>query len=213
MNNMDNIPWPKRDSQLFVEDGEYLEFSHIGWGSLVSQFSGYIRGYELAAQTLVKQAITSRNISVLDTTFYPICFLYRQYIELQLKWLFIGYSERSKHEKIEILHRLNHDLNSIWAEIKPMLLEHTSDSEKESVENAESYILQFHRIDKSSFAFRYPITKQLDSTLGGEHRYNLKNLFQRMKELHSFFAGCAGKLDEIRQWKADEAEWYLSQIS
>ena len=48
-------------------------------------------GYKSSADLLVKNALESKNIKILDTFIFPIMFLYRQYLELELKWIIIRF--------------------------------------------------------------------------------------------------------------------------
>jgi hypothetical protein len=206
------LPWPKKGSKLFVDGGEYHEFSHFGWGSVDTQFYGYMEGYKKSADELIDLAVNSGDIKTLDTYIFPICFLYRQYLELAMKYIFIKYSGWDKDKKISAIKDVNHNLLRIWNKIKPIILEETTKEEKEDIEAVEDYISQFNIFDKSSFTFRYPITKELDGVLTKERRINLINLKERMDELYCFFDGCTGKLDEISEYKAEMLSEYLSYM-
>lgn len=209
MKDIEEFPWPKKDQKLFVDGGEYLEFAHYGWGGVENHFYGYIEGYKTAADTLIEQAIESGSIKTLDTFVFPILFLYRQFLELEMKSIFISYFEGTIEEKSQMIKNASHDLIKIWDKIKPILLEETSDKEKEDVTTVESYIKQFDEFDKSSFKFRYPITKDLKGVLENEVRLNLSNLKERMNELYGFFNGCSCKLEEIMDFKMEMISEYM----
>lgn len=210
---MSELPWPKKGKKLFIEGGNYHEFSHFGWGDVETQFFGYMEGYKCAADELIDNAINSGDIKTLDTFIFPICFLYRQYIELAMKYIFLYYSGFKRNEKTSAIKDVSHDLLKIWRKIKPLVLEETSNEEKEDIEAVEGYILQFDKFDKSSFTFRYPINKDLQGVLSKEMRINLVNLKECIDELHSFFGGCTGKLDAIAEFKAEILSEYFENIS
>lgn len=210
---MSKLSWPKKGKKLFIEGGNHYEFSHFGWGDVKTQFFGYMEGYKCAADELIDNAINSSDIKTLDTFIFPICFLYRQYIELAMKYIFLYYSGLEKNEKISMIKDAGHDILKIWRKIKPLILEENSNEEREDVEVVESYILQFDKFDKSSFTFRYPINKELQGVLSKEMRINLVNLKECIDELHSFFNGCTGKLDAIAEFKAEMLSEYFENIS
>ncbi len=212
MSITNEFAWPQKGKQLFIDSGSDYEFSHFGWGDPQTQFVGYMDGYKAAADKLIADAITSRAIDILDTFIFPICFLYRQYLELVMKYIYLHFSEVDNNEKANTLKETSHDLAKMWIKIKPLLLEDASPSEMEDVEIVETYIQQFHNIDKSSFTFRYPIGKNLEKVLPSQRRINLPILKEGMDELSGFFEGCIGKLDAMSEIKAEVFQEYLSLI-
>ena len=207
-----DIEFPKKGKKLFTSTANYHQFSHFGWGDIDSQFYGYIKGYKESADRLVEYALQSKNIAILDTYIFPIIFLYRQFIELSLKSLYLQYSEESMPDKMKIIKQVNHDLAKMWSNLKPVLLEASdSDEEKDSINNVEDYILQYHEFDKTSFRFRYPIDKDYNPCIKGEHRIDILNLKERMTELDNFFSGADGKLDFLKECKYEHLQ-YLKEL-
>ena len=193
------IAWPQKDAELFTNKGGYYEFSHFSWGGVKSQFYGYVEGYKHAADTIVRNALENKNIKELDTCIFPVCFLYRQYLELAMKNIFLTFSTKSLEEKKQTINRVGHDLKKIWEEISPMLKKGRSSDEKELVSVVGAYILQFHNVDSSSFSFRYPITKGLEAIHTEEKRINIKNLMERMDEVYNFFDAVTMQLDHEKE--------------
>lgn len=179
---------PKKDEKLFKDGGNYYEFAHFGWGSTETEFYGYMKGYKESADLLVNSSVASRDISMLDTSVFPILFLYRQYLELAMKSIFLRFSEDNLGDKEDTIKKSSHNLMSIWNKVKP-ILEPLGSEDKEMLVTVEEYIKEFHQFDKSSFTFRYPITKELDRVLTSEKRINLINLRDRIEELYNFFSG------------------------
>jgi hypothetical protein len=202
-----DLSWPQKGAKLFVDQGEYYDFSHFGWGDVWYQYTGYMMGYKEAADEVLQQALTSNNIARLDTHIFPILFLYRQYIELELKWIILVYGEGDKASKGKLIKKMSHDLMELWNEAKRIILENASSEEQEDIDTVQDYIEQFHKLDETSFSFRYPITKGLDQILTGQHRINLRILHQRMDELFHFFNGVDGKLSSIRDYKQEMEQW------
>jgi len=207
-----DIQFPKKGKQLFASTNDYYAFSHFGWGDINSQFYGYIKGYKDSADTLVEFALSSKRIAILDTYIFPILFLYRQFIELSLKSLYLEYSEDSMADKIQTIKQVGHNLQAMWKKVKPILMEASDlNDEKDTVKTVEGYILQYHRFDKGSFKFRYPIDKEHNPLLQGEERIDIVNLKECMTELDNFFGGADGKLDFLKDCKYEQ-EQYLREI-
>ncbi|RSL35314.1 hypothetical protein D7Z54_01745 [Salibacterium salarium] len=207
-----DIKLPKKSSKLFQSTSNYLEFSHYGWGDIDSQFYGYIKGYKESADTLVEFALNSQRISVLDTYIFPVLFLYRQFIELSIKSLYLEYSDIPMEDKIQTIKSAGHNLMRMWNGLKPTLVDASfSEDEKGLINAVESYILQYHSFDKSSFKFRYPIDKESNPLLKDEERIDIANLKERMTELDNFFGGADGKLGHLQENKYEQEE-YLREI-
>ena len=210
----EEILWPQKDAKLFINSGNKYEFSHFGWeGGIEAKFYGYMKGYKEAADSLIENAVSSQDFSKIDTVIYPVCFLYRQYLELVMKIIYLSYSEDTKEIKFNVLKDINHSLIKIWNKIKPYLEEEASKNELNDIKVVEEYIKQFHEFDRSSFTFRYPITKDLRKVINGQKRVNLPNLQVRMDELYHFFDGCIGKLDYFKEIKTeiqDEFKQFLN---
>lgn len=195
---------PQKGGRLFQETSNYYEFAHFGWG-LKSSFYGYIRGYKEVSDKAVEFAVQSKDIAVLDTHVFPIIFNYRQFLELSLKSLYLDYSSHSIKEKIATLHSAGHDLMKMWQKLEPILLNlYAGNENKEMVNTVKSYIKQFHDTDRSSFNFRYPITKEMVPVFKTEKRYDLVNLKTRMQELSNYFDGADGQLDYLKSCQEDQ---------
>jgi len=203
-----NKAWPQKDARLFVGDGSPEQFSRIGWGGAQHQFSLYIHGYKAGGDVLLQHAIASKSPEQLDTLIFPILFMYRQFIELELKWIFLVFSDSDRSEKRTFINDSSHDLIKLWQKAKNILLKDATPREREDINIVEDYIKQFHEIDKSSFSFRYPITKDLDQILNTQHRINLSNLLQRMNELYQFFRGANEKLSSLKDYRYDMENYF-----
>lgn len=199
---MAEIAWPKQYKKLFIDEGDCYEFSHIAWGNLEVQISGYRMGYKAAADNLIEDALSSKDILKLDTFVFPVIFLYRQYIELTLKDLIITLADLNREEKIEKLKKYNHNLDILWKDFVKVTLDITGEADDAALNTVGKYIQEFHSIDKGSFSFRYPFTKELALIFGSEKRINLKHLKERMGEIEMFFNGAGDYMYDLRQ--ADE---------
>lgn len=204
--------WPQKGEKLVKETDNYYNFAHFGWGNVETQFYGYMEGYKEAADNLIEYATNSKDIKTLDTFIFPICFLYRQYLELAMKNIFLKYSGSSEEDKVKVIKNVSHNLNEMWKKIVPIISEETTNEEKEDIKIVRDYIKQFSDFDKSSFTFRYPINKELDLLFKEEKFLDLINLRERMNELYNFFEGCDGKLDSIRDFKYEMMSDYLSDM-
>ena len=122
----------------------------------------YIEGYKKAADKLIQEV--KKESIYLDILVYPILFLYRQYIELQLKHLIQesktllekkkGNSSLTHHNLLDLWNSVNSHMRDIieeynYNEIKEYIT-------KEDIKKINEIIREFDKIDPNSFSFRYP---------------------------------------------------------
>lgn len=146
----------------------------------------YIEGYREAADKLVHDVVETGTNQ--DTLVFPISFLYRQYIELQLKLIIrksrIFLEEGAKFPEHHRINDLWNTANSLMAKI---IKEHDqSISEyitKEDIEAIKIIITEFVKVDPESFAFRYPNDKNGNRNLDGITYINLIKLHDQMEIL------------------------------
>lgn len=162
------------------------EISHFGWeGNGAFAFSCNADAYFESAETLyAKMRESGKKFSVLDGHIYPLVFLYRHFVELYLKGLYIKYSGESEENIKIFLNEVGHDLNASWAKIKPFLSKgkkHVGSSQ--NIGAIEHYIKEINKFDSTSMTMRYPITKDLDTMHPKAIHLDYINLHDRMAEL------------------------------
>lgn len=209
--------WIKTGDKIFIDGKNPSTYAHYGWQFRdATAFEGYIEGYRLAAETLVEKALNAgavHDIATIDTLVFPIVFLYRQFMELTIKSLFLNYSEKSHEEKTDFLRMVNHNLIKAWDYVKPIATEYASGKEDvESLKIAEQYIRQFHDFSKTSFEYRYPIYKNNKPVHKDQQYLDLKNLRDKMISYAHFYDGLSGQMSCMSDLKAEMLSEYMSYM-
>ncbi len=159
---------PEGDIDLFAKSGNRRNEVIIGGED--KDWYLYCTGYWKAADALVGYLIqddlsTRRDYSAhWESVGYSILFLYRHYLELRLKQLFITCGG-----ELETINR-EHSLLKLWKvfseQYKVFCKEYNLDSEEPSeeslkdIDTVEKIIIQFNDIDQSSQIFRYPTDRE-----------------------------------------------------
>lgn len=138
---------------LFIQGEDWQNNAMLGWTNFPLDI--YAAGYKDAAD-LIRNALTKRN-SYLDTAIYPLIFLYRQGLELQLK-LILPLARRLAGKIAGLDHE--HKLTPLWAELNALLIELKSQPGDKELAAIGGFIAQIDKVDPISFAFRYPTTKK-----------------------------------------------------
>ncbi len=163
-------------------------FCYFGWeGTGCFAFSIYANSYFDSANALyekIKQS--SGDYRVIDGLGLAICFCYRHYVELELKYLHVKYGVKTE-EGYKILLGIGHSLVKIWEETKPTIeYLHKRVGSSVDLDAIEHYIRAVHDFDSSSMSMRYPVEKN-GKPMKPETRLDLPNLVNRMNELKDAF--------------------------
>lgn len=99
-------------------------FCHFGWeGTGVFAFEKYALAYYDSAEILFARFKKSPgNYAILDGIGLSICFLYRHYVELMLKQLYLRFVCKSEDDFKKYLEN-GHNLNMLWLSLKPHIEE------------------------------------------------------------------------------------------
>ena len=169
---------------MSLYDNDKNAYTYVGWeGTEHIAFETMADGYFLAAEAVYQKFQNSvGEYSILDSIGYPICFLYRHYMELSIKALFFKYAE--EYERKNFL-KNKHSLNDLWKATEPILLKLQKRVESEvNISAISRYIEQMHDFDKQSFTMRYPIDKDLNPMRPESLKINVVNLHNRMQDFH-----------------------------
>jgi hypothetical protein len=156
-------PLPQPGVKVF-QSGDNPEA--LGWtrsfGTLEA-WSKHASGYRLAADQLVRD-ILERRVHPVDELVHPIPFLYRHYLELQLKGLYLLVCV---FREVTPERFTRHSLVGLWEKVRPDLEDIMAAAlTKEICDAVQEKFIQFDEIDRQSDAFRYPIDTSGDPTLG-----------------------------------------------
>lgn len=115
-----------------------------------------------------------KGVRYQDALVFPICFLYRHYIELRLKEIITsGRSFLDENDTFPQHHKIQH----LW-ELAKTITKKVFFDKKEPLDLsiAEHVISEFSKLDPGSFAFRYPVDKVGENTLNGISHINVRRV-------------------------------------
>ena len=194
--------YPKKGRSLFVSTGEPYELANIGQGDMLAQFYDYTKSYLYSVFHLIESSVDDSKLAhlpqeireqhvqlKLDECAMPVCFLFRQYLELTLKGIYFDYSLASPDELQSMIKDVGHDLLKAWKYAKPIIESVLEEKDKCYFDAFENYIIQFQNNDKTSMKYRYPTDRSLNLHIS-EEKLNLFNLKKRMDEIEYFLVMC-----------------------
>jgi len=149
---------------------EYLE----GDGSNIIAFKE-------AGDALVEFVAKDKKYSWYEAFLRPIGFLYRHYLELELKYWIKELKGSSLKE---------HNLRSLWVELKPLIQPFWGTEDKKILSEVEEIILTFDKYDPTGQEFRYTrTTKGTNALRNLPPRIDVKEVKRLIGRVFFFFDG------------------------
>jgi len=192
--NLEGRKWPSdfAGRNLFERGPDWRNNAMLGWTGFPMGL--YAAGYKDAADAIL-YALSQQKAS-LDSVVYPLVFVYRQGIELQLKMLLplarrlAGKAPKNDH---------SHGLMPMWSQLRPLLEELTPREDDAELPAIESFIEQIDKVDPQSFSFRYPTTKRGSESLPDLRQINVRQLSEIMDSIFRMLGGIHSELGEMDQ--------------
>jgi len=177
------------NNRLILRSKEYP------WLNACLHFTGdethlYAYGYKRAAEVLAEHVMINRMD--LNSLVYPILYLYRQCIELQLKSLIRNGSMLLDSPRCA---PNTHNLRTLWTQCKEVLSA-IFDDDQSSISEIETVVLQLSEVDPHSQAFRYPEDSRGNESLAGISHVNLKAISDVLVEISGLLDGAETGISE-----------------
>lgn len=186
------LPSEFAGQKLFVRGDDWQNNAMLGWAPYPMDI--YAAGYKDAADAIL-YALSERRTS-LDSVIYPLVFLYRQGLELQIK-LILPLARQLANSPSKEDH--SHSLMPMWAELRTLLNELTPYACDQEVPAMEQFLHQLAEIDPQSFSFRYPKDKKGQLSLPDLHHINVRHLSEVMDSMFMLLSGIHSELGEMDQ--------------
>lgn len=199
--------YTKYNTIFLEEGGPYYYQSVIGYDYGRDFYGPMIKGYSETAEYLGDLVID--NFQLKELYFFPMCYLYRNTLELELKQIWFEECAFGFQERCKKLAKSKHSFGKLWNMINRDLIRYSKgEGDKSAIAYAERYILQLNALDSSSSVFRYPINKY------GQYYYiknkyvDAKNVAEFCKEISEFLQCVDMMMNDYNRCLADmEAEY------
>ncbi len=165
-----------------IHEGEVADpnsFCHYGWEGIGAfAFWKYATAYFDSAEILFEKFVASAGHNdILDGTGLTMCFLYRHFVELSIKYLYVKFATPSKEEYKKFLES-GHNLYKLWRDTKPLLSKlRRRVGSTVDIGVLEYYIKEFDRFDPDAMSMRYPVRNDLTLKSATIIQYTIKGRF------------------------------------
>jgi len=207
--------------RLELDDSPFRDMS-AGATDKSGSWISYSQSYKLAADVLIEAAFLQEAASEI-TRLYPILFLYRHFLELELKSVTVlGYIANEIPDLEKKLQRLlnTHSLTGLIAECRPLLVRESGPPGfTTQFDHLERCIREFAAHDPNSYAFRYPVDKSLSSYKIMPRAVDLNNLravvgrmAKFLKETRKVLQGRIEEIENVDTWTDEDAVIYAKDV-
>jgi len=180
-----------RDTLILRPDDTPFKTASLQGADVSGSWVSYGKAYKTAADRLV-DIVCSKSTTRRDASeICPILFLYRHFLELELKSLVVlGYLARQTVDiKGKVAKVLNtHSLTVLLTEYRTVAaITPSQPIRQRQFDILERCIQEFAVHDSSSYVFRYPIDKKLNSNAVDLNSLDLANLYSVMCRIGQVF--------------------------
>ena len=206
-----NKLYKEYDAIFLEEGGNYYGMSVIGDNRIIGKtFYCNIKSYRNGANILYDYI--NRNLEIRSRLFMPLCYLYRNSLELSMKDILFDESSYSYEEILKNLKESKHNLNKIWNLIKDDIVKHCNNvgEDDKVICNVEKYIHQIHCIDPAADKFRYPIDKDLNLYFKRNKNFDIDNVKNFFEDILIFFEGVSILMNEQNEMLREMEHEYMN---
>lgn len=201
---MEEMPWPRKGDVLLGPRDDWPNNACLNYMKGSGSDWLYATGYRLGAEYLTNYVVNVHRHQ--DALVYPIVFMWRHYVELQLKEIMRSASMLVE-DSTEL--KLDHKLYPLWNRLKPLVAEVWPDADPSPLNAVEEIIAQLDEIDRYSFAFRYPTRKDGAASLPEDLLHiNIRNFTEVMQRVANFLEAIATSFGVYLDNKAEMGRHY-----
>ncbi len=135
-----------------------------------------------------------------ERLFLPMCYLYRNCVELSLKTIWFEEIGEDFQTKCKLMMDNKHSIEGMWKKIKPYVLEYAKDTdEPEYIEVIEDYCMQVHKLDSDANKFRYPMAKSMQVYFPENKRFDFMETGDFLEALNNILDGIDSALSHMNE--------------
>lgn len=222
----DAVEWKELEPVFMETGGYYYAQSVVGYKYSRAEFYPYTKAYLETANYLkwyMKKETDLNNLECKERLFLPMCYLYRNCVELSLKAIWFEEIGEDFQTKCKLMLDKKHSIEGMWKKIKPYVLEYSKNTDElEYIEVIEDYCKQIHKIDSDANKFRYPMANTMQVYFPQNKRFDFINMGDFFEALNNILDGIDSEFNRINEIKAEmeaeyraemEAEYYAEMMA
>lgn len=212
------VEWKVLQPTFIEEGGQYYAQSVVGYKYSRDDLYPYTKAYLETANYLkwyMKNETSNGNSDCKNRLFLPMCYLYRNCVELSLKTIWFEETGKNLQTKCKLMLDKKHSIEGMWKKIKPYVMKYNRDPEQaEYIEVIEDYCKQIQKIDSDANKFRYPMANTMQVYFSQNKRFDFLHMGDFFEELNNILDGIDSELNAMNEIKAEmEAEYQAEMMT
>lgn len=203
--NKEVLQWKKLEPVFLEEGGYYYEQSVVGYGYLKDKFYPYASAYFKVANRLkkhMKEQFDINNHYESNCLFIPMCYLYRNSVELNLKAIWFEEVDENFQKKCKSMTKKKHSIIGMWNLIKPHVENFViKDKDNVYIKTLEDYCQQLHDFDQDSSKFRYPVNKNIQPYFKNKILFDFLRTGNFLESLNNGLESLESAFSAINEYK------------
>lgn len=210
------VEW-KEVTPIFIETGGYYYAqSVVGYKYNRAEFYPYTKAYLETANYLkwyMKKETDLGNVVYKEHLFLPMCYLYRNCVELSLKTIWFEEIGEDFQVKCKCMVDNKHSIAGMWKKIKPYVLEYTKETDDPNyIEVIEDYCMQVHTFDGDANKFRYPMSNSMQEYFAHNKRFDFIETGNFFEALNNILDGIDSEFNYMNEARAEMEAEMMSNI-
>lgn len=207
------VAWESLKPIFLEEGGNYYTQSVVGYQYNRYSFFPYTKAYLETANFLkhyMKTKTDTRNLNYNELLFLPMCYLYRNCVELSLKTIWFKDTNEDFQIKCKCMLENKHSIIGMWNKVKPYVWECAKEvNDEKCVVEIEDYCMQIHSLDSDANLFRYPMSKVMQAYFSHNKRFDFMELGNFFESLNNILFDVDTTISNRNKIKAEiESEYY-----
>lgn len=212
------VEWKELEPVFIETGGYYYAQSVVGYRYRRQDFYPYTKAYLETANYLkwyMKNEVDSGNRSWKKHLFFPMCYLYRNCVELSLKTIWFEETDEDFQIKCKLMLDKKHSIEGMWKKLKPYVLEYSKGTDElEYIEVIEDYCIQVHKLDSDANKFRYPMANTMQVYFPQNKRFDFVHVGDFFEALNNILDGIDSEFSYRNEIKAEmEAEYRAEMMA
>ncbi|MDO4301872.1 MAG: hypothetical protein Q4D26_10830 [Clostridia bacterium] len=210
------VEWKKLEPVFIETGGYYYEQSVVGYQYRRQDFYPYTKAYLETANYLkwyMKNRTDYGDNECKNRLFLPMCYLYRNCVELGLKTIWFEEIGENLKTKCKLMLDKKHSIEGMWRKLKPYVLEYSKGTnEPEYIDVIEDYCIQVHKLDNDANKFRYPMTNNMQVYFSQNKRFDFIKTGDFFEALNNILDGIDSEFNYINEVRAEIEAEYLAEM-
>lgn len=188
------------EPKLIIEGGNYYTQSVVGYKFSKGSFYPFVESYIKVADFIKNYSLNNHDFEL----FLPMCYLYRNAIELGLKRIIFESSHIDYAKATRIMHKKKHSVLGLWNSIREEVIEYANaPDDDDTINNADKCIKKLHDIDTGSSLFRYPCNMNLEVYFKHRVFLSIENVSNYFEAIFNFFNAVNTMLSVAKEYEYD----------